>query len=142
MPTATSSTTRLEPPYETNGSGIPVSGASPSTAARLIAAWPQTSAVSPAASRLPNGSRHSSATFSPAHAKSAYARISDAGPDEPELLADDGEDHVGVRLGQEVDLLHALAEPVAEDAAGAEADLRLHDLEAAIPAGPATGRGS
>src|SRR5262249_49361935 len=28
------STTRLEPPYETNGSGIPVSGASPSTAAR------------------------------------------------------------------------------------------------------------
>ena len=48
--------TRLEPPYETNGSGIPVSGASPSTAARLIAACPQMRAVMPAASRFPNGS--------------------------------------------------------------------------------------
>jgi hypothetical protein len=38
MPTQASATTRLEPPYETNGSGIPVSGASPITAARLIAA--------------------------------------------------------------------------------------------------------
>src|SRR5262249_24359682 len=34
--------------------------------------------------------------------------------DEPELLADDREDHVGVRFGQVMDLLHALAEPVAE----------------------------
>ena len=41
MPTAASSTTRLDPPYETNGSGIPVSGATPITAAMLIAAWPQ-----------------------------------------------------------------------------------------------------
>jgi hypothetical protein len=54
MPTETSSTTRLEPPYETNGSGIPVSGAIPRTAARLMQAWQQTSAVRPAASRLPN----------------------------------------------------------------------------------------
>jgi hypothetical protein len=37
-PTARSDTTRLDPPYDTKGSGIPVSGASPSTAARLIAA--------------------------------------------------------------------------------------------------------
>jgi hypothetical protein len=69
MPTERSATTRLEPPYETNGSGIPVSGASPSTAARLIAACPQTSAVMPAASRFPNGSLHPSATRSPAYAK-------------------------------------------------------------------------
>ncbi len=55
-PTETSSTTRLDPPYETKGSGIPVSGATPITAARLITAWPQTSVVSPAASRFPNGS--------------------------------------------------------------------------------------
>ena len=46
-------TIRLEPPYETNGSGIPVSGAIPSTAARLIAAWPQTRDVSPAARSFP-----------------------------------------------------------------------------------------
>jgi hypothetical protein len=38
MPTAASTTTRLEPPYETNGSVIPVSGAAPITAARLIRA--------------------------------------------------------------------------------------------------------
>jgi hypothetical protein len=65
MPTQASATTRLDPPYETNGSGIPVSGASPITAARLIAACPQTSAVSPAASRLPNGSLHCNAIFRP-----------------------------------------------------------------------------
>jgi hypothetical protein len=38
MPTEKSSTTRLEPPYETNGRGIPVSGANPRTAARLMPA--------------------------------------------------------------------------------------------------------
>src|SRR3954449_6082149 len=52
------------------------------------------------------------------------------GPEQPELLADDGEDHVGVRLGQEMDLLHALPQPVADEMTGPEADLRLHDLEA------------
>ena len=41
-----------------NGSGIPVRGASPSTAARLITACPPTSPTIPAASRLPNGSVH------------------------------------------------------------------------------------
>src|SRR4051794_2836375 len=51
-----------------------------------------------------------------------------AGADEPQLLADHGEDHVRVSLGQEVELPDALPEPVAEEAARAEADLRLHDL--------------
>jgi hypothetical protein len=37
-PTAVSSTISDEPPYEMNGNGIPVSGAMPSTAARLITA--------------------------------------------------------------------------------------------------------
>jgi hypothetical protein len=37
-PTDARSTTRLDPPYDTNGSGIPVSGATPITAARLITA--------------------------------------------------------------------------------------------------------
>lgn len=57
---------RAVPPYETNGSGMPVSGASPITAARLIAACPQTSTVMPAASRLPNGLRQASAMRKPA----------------------------------------------------------------------------
>ena len=71
IPTEASSTTRLEPPYERNGSGIPVSGAMPITAQMLTAAWPQTSTVRPAASRLPNGSRQRTAMSSPAYAKSA-----------------------------------------------------------------------
>src|SRR2546421_3043660 len=49
--------------------------------------------------------------------------------DEPELLADHGEDHVRVRLGEVVDLVDPLPEAAAEDAAGADADLRLHVLE-------------
>jgi len=65
-PTPTSITTRLEPPYETNGSGIPVSGATPIAAAMLIAACPHTSAVIPAASRFANGSRHAIASRIPA----------------------------------------------------------------------------
>ena len=71
MPTAASSTTRLEPPYERNGSGIPVSGATPITAAMLIAAWPETSTVRPAASRFPKGSRQRSAMLNPAYANVA-----------------------------------------------------------------------
>jgi hypothetical protein len=57
-PTQQRSTRSDEPPYDTNGSGIPVSGAMPRTAARFTAACPQISVVMPAASRLPNGSRH------------------------------------------------------------------------------------
>ena len=65
-PTPASITTRFEPPYETNGSGIPVSGATPIAAAMLIAACPQTSAVIPAASRFANGSREAIASRIPA----------------------------------------------------------------------------
>jgi hypothetical protein len=65
-PTAASITTRLDPPYETNGSGIPVNGATPIAAAMLIAACPQTSAVIPEASRFANGSRDAMASRTPA----------------------------------------------------------------------------
>ena len=58
--------TRLEPPYDTKGSGIPVSGATPIAAAMLIAAWPQTRAVMPAASLLAKGSRQEIARRMPA----------------------------------------------------------------------------
>ena len=50
---AASSTVRLLEPYEMNGSGTPVSGASPVTANRLMTAWVRIIAVSPAASSLP-----------------------------------------------------------------------------------------
>ncbi len=53
IPTEASKTSRLVPPNETNGSGMPVTGAIPSTAPRFTAAWPHTSEVIPAASSLP-----------------------------------------------------------------------------------------
>ena len=55
----------------------------PSTAARLTAAWPQTSVVTPAASRFPNGSRHESATRKPAQAKSAKPVTTTTEPTSP-----------------------------------------------------------
>jgi len=53
MPTAAKLMTRLEPPAETNGSGIPVTGISPTTTPMLTNAWMQIQAVIPAASRAP-----------------------------------------------------------------------------------------
>jgi hypothetical protein len=49
--------------------------------------------------------------------------------DQPELLPDDREDHVRVRLGEEVDFLDPLPEPLAGDPARAQPDDRLHVLE-------------
>jgi hypothetical protein len=51
-PVEASITRRLEFPYETKGSGTPVSGASPMTANRLTIAWITTIEVRPAASSL------------------------------------------------------------------------------------------
>ena len=47
MPAST--TIMFEFPYEMSGSGIPVSGAIPSTAKKLRVAWQRMSEVSPAA---------------------------------------------------------------------------------------------
>ena len=48
----------------------------------------------------------------------------------PSLLGDVGEDEVGVRLGQEEELLHALHVAAAGESAGADGDQRLVDVEA------------
>ena len=48
-----------------------------------MTAWPQTSATIPDASRLPNGSRETSAIRRPAYAKSAYPSTSAAVPISP-----------------------------------------------------------
>jgi hypothetical protein len=45
---------------------MPVSGARPMTALTLTAAWPQISAVMPAARSFPKGSRQASAMLNPA----------------------------------------------------------------------------
>ena len=72
--------------------------------------------------------------------RDAQARVGDhpveqqqpADPGDAELLADDGEDEVRVRLGQIEDLLHRFAEADAEEPAGAERDLALDRLKAGV----------
>ena len=53
-----------------------------------------------------------------------------ADAEQARLLADDRQDEVVVRLGQEEELLLARAEADAEQPAGAERELRLHELVA------------
>jgi hypothetical protein len=62
---------------------MPVSGAIPSTAARLTAACPQTRDVIPAATSFPKGSRQRSAIVNPANAKAAKAAITAVVPISP-----------------------------------------------------------
>ena len=78
----------------------------------------------PAASRWPNGSLAASAIENPAQAIAANPATTSERAEQPELLADDREDQVGVRLGQVAELLHALAEPDAGQPARAEAHRR------------------
>jgi hypothetical protein len=56
------------------------------------------------------------------------ATITAGHADEAELLADHGEQEVGVRLGQVVQLLDAAAQALAEDLAAAEGDQRVRQL--------------
>ena len=65
MPTAAKLMTRLEPPADTNGSGIPVTGISPTTTPMLMNAWRQIQAVMPAASSAPKVSGADNATRTP-----------------------------------------------------------------------------
>jgi hypothetical protein len=54
MPTAAKLMISDEPPAETNGSGMPVTGMSPTTTPMLMNAWRQIQAVTPAATSAPN----------------------------------------------------------------------------------------
>ena len=61
-----SSTSSDDEPDEMNGSGTPVSGASPSTVKTLSSAWQRISEVTPVASSCAYGPRAAFATRSPA----------------------------------------------------------------------------
>ena len=82
------------------------------------------------------------AVRSPAYPMMPYSDSSAEDARQAELLADHGEDEVGVGLGNVEDLLDRRAEAVAEQAAGADRDLALHRLEARAatrgPTGPGT----
>ena len=70
------------------------------------------------------------AVRSPAYPMMPYSDSSARIPASAELLADDGEDEVGVGLGDVEDLLDRRAQPVAEHPAAADRDLALHRLKA------------
>ena len=120
---------RLVPPYETNGRGTPVSGARPSTANRLRAAWAMISEVSPAASSLLKRSLGAVGGAKSRVAEHPEEADEHEHPDETELLADHRGDHVGVGLRQVRSLLHALAETDSGQPARADSDRRLLGLE-------------
>ena len=65
----------------------------------------------------------------PRHTSNAKRREQRDRADEAELLADDREDEVGVRLGKEEELLPPVADAESAQAAGADRDQRLHRLE-------------
>ena len=78
---------------------------------------------------LAEGVAHLSATVSPAHAKAAYARITSPFRAAPAPRRRPRRSCPCAPRGGS-DLLHALTEPLAEESARAEADLRLDRLEA------------
>ena len=108
---------------------MPVVGMTPVTAITLMNACMQIHDVMPPASRAPNRSGARSEARTPRHARNRNAAEHRDSSDQPELLADDGEDEVRVRLGQPLVLLHRVAEADAEDPARAERVERLAVLE-------------
>ena len=81
---------------------------------------------------MPKRSGARSAMRTPTNAERREQAETRMQPMKPELLADDREDEVGVRRGQEAPLRPALAQPDAGQAAAAERDERLRDLVAGV----------
>ena len=71
MPAASIVNTSADPPNDTNGSGTPDTGSSPTTPPMLTAAWATTQTVIPAARSVPNRSGARSAARIPRTANAA-----------------------------------------------------------------------
>ena len=132
MPAPSIVITSDEPPADRNGSVMPDTGSRPTTAPRLITACPTIHAVTPAATSVPKRSGARRATRKPTRPKPGEQPEHEQAADEAELLADDREDEVGVRVREEHPLGAAGAEPDAVHAAAAERDQRLRDLVAGV----------
>ena len=87
--------TRLEPPYETNGSVMPVSGISRVTPPTITNVCTATIVVSPVASSLPNASVALDADAQAPSDQRQVEQQEPRGAEQAELLADRGEDEVG-----------------------------------------------
>ena len=92
---------RDEPPALMNGSVIPVIGSSATTTPMLMNAWRHSQAVIPAASSAPNVSGAAERDADARVGQQQEQRDHDDRPDQPELLADLGEDEVVERVRDE-----------------------------------------
>ena len=120
-----------EPPALTNGSGMPLVGIRPRTTLMLTNACTAIIVVNPSARNAPNRSGACRTTRRPRHVMTQKQPSDQRRAHEAELLGDHRIDEIGVRLGQEEQLLHAVHQPFAPHAARADSDERLNDLEAA-----------
>src|SRR5882762_1119840 len=102
-----------------NGSGIPFVGTIPNTTAKLISAWHKTIAVIPSASSRPH----------PSPAINDKERNHDHCPDKTQFLADHRTDKIRVRLREIEELLFALHQANAREAARADGNERLKQLK-------------
>ena len=118
------------PPEEMSGSGMPLVGSSESTTLMLKKACSRMAVVMPKATRRAKGSWERKAVRRP-RTPSTHEEDHDAdGADEAEFFGDVGEDEVGGGFGQVEELLHAFHVAAAGEAAGADGDERLVDVEA------------
>ena len=132
IPVPSSEITWLERPYDMNGSVRPVVGISPSDTAMCMNAVSPIVAVRPTARYWPNGSGRGARDPEAEPAEQREQEHHDEHADESPLLADGAEEEIGVRVRQIAELLLSLAEAGAEQAARADADERLMDLEAGL----------
>ncbi len=120
---------RLVPPEEMKGRGIPLVGRRERTTLMLKKAWSRMAVVMPKAVRRANGSVERKAVRRPRYAEDDEEGEDEDGADEAQFFSDVGEDEVGVGLGEIEELLHALHVAAAGEAAGADGDEGLVDVE-------------
>ena len=124
--------TSAVPPNDTNGSGMPGDREQPDDRADVDHGLPDD------AHRDPGGEQRAEAVGGaqrhpdPEDREADEERDHEQPADQPELLADDREDEVGVRVREEVPLRPARAEADAGEPAAADRDERLRDLVSGV----------
>ena len=130
-PSAIAVLTSDAPPWVMKGNGMPVTGISPATMPALTSIWKMIIAATPPAKATPKTLSDSPADQQHPPDQADEEQEHDHPAQEAELLEQHGKRKVGRLNGQQVGRrLAAVGQSLAEDAAGADRDLRLSDLEA------------
>ena len=131
MPIAAKLMIRLEPPAETNGSGMPVTGMSPTTTADVDERLEADPGRDPRREHRAEGVRRARGEVRiPRYPMARNRTITSPAAQQPELLADDREDEVVEGVGQEQAAGEpALAEARAEDPAERQGEVALDAVE-------------